>query len=188
MFRKFMIAFVLSIILTSCTSQPMKDDPNSEAYTLYNNIFYHQYSNQLHFLTEIFRSLTNKPSEADLAYIQGKIDGYSKNSWFVFYSMNRTDSPSLDQAVPPKLRSIMYELIDETNQLLSSLNEKLDAHNKLTVVQDNQELIQELIQQCDELNVTSSYIKDEKNWSSYKEQLQLALLKFQEFRDKLQSE
>lgn len=39
MFRKFMIAFVLSIILTSCTSQPMKDDPNSEAYTLYNNIF-----------------------------------------------------------------------------------------------------------------------------------------------------
>ncbi|MFR9709048.1 hypothetical protein ACL02P_06385 [Paenibacillus sp. MB22_1] len=155
---------------------------------MYNNIFYHQYSNQLHFLTEIFRSLTNKPSEADLAYIQGKIDGYSKNSWFVFYSMNRTDSPSLDQAVPPKLRSIMYELIDETNQLLSSLNEKLDAHNKLTVVQDNQELIQELIQQCDELNVTSSYIKDEKNWSSYKEQLQLALLKFQEFRDKLQSE
>lgn len=102
--------------------------------------------------------------------------------------MNRTGSPSLDQAVPAELRSAMYEVIDETNQLLSSLNEKLDAHNKLTVAQDNQELIQELIQQCDELNVTSSYIKDEKNWSSYKEQLQLALLKFQEFRGKLQPE
>lgn len=102
--------------------------------------------------------------------------------------MNRTDSPSLDQAVPAELRSTMYELIGETNQLLNSLNETLDAHNKLSVAQDNQELIQEGIEQCDELNVTSSYIKDEKNWSSYKEQLQLALLKVQELRSKFEIE
>lgn len=189
MYPKILIAFVLSIILTSCTSQPMKDDPNSEAYTLYHNIFYHQYSTQLALLADILERISQvELDQEESAYIQGKIDGYSENSWFVFYSMNRTDSPSLDQAVPAELRSAMYEVIDETNQLLSSLNEKLDAHNKLTVAQDNQELIQELIQQCDELNVTSSYIKDEKNWSSYKEQLQLALLKFQEFRGKLQSE
>lgn len=58
MYPKILIAFVLSIILTSCTSQPMKDDPNSEAYTLYHNIFYHQYSTQLALLADILERIS----------------------------------------------------------------------------------------------------------------------------------
>lgn len=189
MYKKIMIPLILTIILTSCANQNMKDNPNSEAYTLYNSIFYHQYSNQLYLFSEILNGLAQEDTnQVELAYLKGKIEGYSKNSWFVFYSINRKDSPSLQRAVPAELRSTMYELIEQSNHILSLVSQNMDEDKKMMDASDNQKLILEIIQICEELNVSSSYIKDEKNINDYKEQLQLALIKIKELKSELEKE
>lgn len=184
--KKIMISFFLIVNLTSCSSPGLKDSNVSETYTLYNNIFYHQYSNQLTLFSDVLNRLTKDDlNDIDLAYIKGKIEGYSENSGFVFYAMNRNDSPTFNLAVPAELRSPMYELIELTNGILSSVSKTIHEHKIMTVAKDDPELILEVIQMCKDLNVSSSYLKDEENRADYEEQLQWALIKIKELKNEL---
>ncbi|MCK8486741.1 hypothetical protein M0651_06080 [Paenibacillus sp. MBLB2552] len=187
MSKKIMISLFILANLTSCSNPSLKDSQASEAYTLYNNIFYHQYMNQLSLFSEVLSGLTKEDlNDVDLAYIKGKIEGYSENSGFVFYALSRNDSHSFNLAVPSELRPSMYELIGLTNRMLSLIRNTFDENNKITVAKDNQELILEVIQMCRELNVSSKYIKDEDNRADYERQLQLALIKIEELQSKLE--
>ncbi|MNP75823.1 hypothetical protein D3C76_1729450 [compost metagenome] len=55
----------------------------------------------------------------------------------------------------------------------------------MTVAKDDPELILEVIQMCKDLNVSSSYLKDEENRADYEEQLQWALIKIKELKNEL---
>ncbi|MDU4697383.1 MAG: hypothetical protein E6Y08_16350 [Paenibacillus sp.] len=187
--NKILIPLMFILILTSCSlPNRLEEQSQSETYALYHNIFYHQYSNQLHLFSDILSSLMKEPlNEAELAYIQGKIEGYSENTWFVFYALNRGDSPSLDLAVPAELRSSIYDLITLTNSVMDGVSREIDTHKKWTVAKDNQELMIDVIRLCQDLNVPSSYLKDEQNRADYEERLQQALMKIKELQGILEN-
>ncbi|WP_435923024.1 hypothetical protein [Paenibacillus sp. DYY-L-2] len=186
MIRRTIYIFLLLTLLSACDSTRNKDDNvSSQLYALVNNLFYNQYSQQLSEFTDVLSVLTNE-SENDekLIYWKGRIEGSSSSTSFVLYSLERTNSNVIDKAIPPELRPSMFSVIEETNIILELLLQ-LIIEKKLGNVIENKKLVLEIVQLCDEINVSENVIKDNAYSKEYTEKLKLILDKLQEFKIQL---
>lgn len=181
------LACILILTLTACSKHQIgRIDTNSELYAMYNNVFYQQYSNQLHHFSQSLNMISSEDlTQEKLVYARGKIDGYAMNTWFVFDSMNKNDSVELDLAVPKEIRPLMYETIQHTNEILKLLSNLNSTQEQLKLIHSNQQLIDEVIECANELNVATNYIKGKDTIDKYKNELQIALVKIKELQDKL---
>lgn len=158
------------LLLLGCTNQNLNRQDQvekSQLYSIAHDSFYHEYSVALSDFSQILSLATQSPSDDELFYLKGRIDGYLSHGTFQSSLIKNIDKKYIDIIIHPSLQKPTFKLISDLSDYLKKFEDNVINENNFMELANIKNDLLKLSELAQDINVDSHVLKESEFRNKY---------------------